>query len=168
MIIALAGLFKIFKRKRTTAATREDPSPTVDKTRIFLRIKLRPWSKTLLWWVNLTPIAAICDTPRPAQTTRGTRSSMGQLGDMILDLNDMLCDEFYPIVGKEKSHCFETIGLISWQQHQAICPSHTLLLSSLACLPTRDSPSPGYSLFPEPYQGGPHLPLGQHWPNYGT
>ena len=28
---------------------------------------------------------------------------MGQLGDMILDLNDMLRNELYPIVGKEKS-----------------------------------------------------------------
>lgn len=38
-------------------------------------------------------------TPRPARTTRGIRPSMDQLGDMILNLNDMLCDEFYPIVG---------------------------------------------------------------------
>ena len=32
---------------------------------------------------------------------------MDQLGDMILNLNGMLRDEFYPIVGEEKSRRFE-------------------------------------------------------------
>ena len=98
---------------------------------------------------------------------------MGQLGDMILDLNDILRNEFYPIVGKEKSRWFEAIwgptqGLLSaaaisiaahakitqephfLHQHQAPDPSHMLLLSSLACLSTKDSPPPGCSLFPRP------------------
>lgn len=57
-------------------------------------------------------------TPRPTHTTRGIRPSMDQLGDMILNLNDMLRDEFYPIVGEEKSRRFEAIwgpaqGLLS-------------------------------------------------------
>ena len=98
---------------------------------------------------------------------------MGQLGDMILDSNDMLRDEFYPIVGEEKSRQFEAIwgptqGLLSaaaisitahaktaqephfLHQHQAPDPSHMLLLSSLASLSTKDSPSPRCSLFPGP------------------
>lgn len=85
--------------QQTTSAKKEDPSPTVDKP-VFhhLQLKITPpslimlrhWSKTLLWQVNLTP------------TMRDTRLSIGQLGDIILDLNTILHNEFYPLSEMKK------------------------------------------------------------------
>ena len=67
-------------------------------------------------------------TPRLTHTTHGTRPSMGQLGDMILDLNDMLRNEFYPIVGEEKTCRFETI----WGPAQSLLSAAAISIAAHA------------------------------------
>ena len=67
-------------------------------------------------------------TPRPAQTTRETRPSIDQLGDMILDLNAILHDEFYPIVGDEKASRFDVI----WRSAQGLLSAAAISITAHA------------------------------------
>ena len=48
-------------------------------------------------------------TPPATQTTRENGLSTGQIGGLIIEMNDILRDEFYPALGSNKTRRFDTI-----------------------------------------------------------
>ena len=48
-------------------------------------------------------------TPPNPQTTRENSLSTGQIGSLVIEMNAILRDEFYPSLGKDKTHRFDEI-----------------------------------------------------------
>ena len=55
-------------------------------------------------------------TPPATQTTHENGLSTGQIGGLIIEMNDILCDEFYPALGSNKTRQFDTI----WEAIQSL------------------------------------------------
>lgn len=74
--------------------------------------------------------------PPVPQTTRENGLSTGQIGSLILEMNAILRNEFYPVLGSNLTHRFDTI----WGTIQGLLCAEAISAAQNLAKTTRESP----------------------------
>ena len=74
--------------------------------------------------------------PPATQTTRENGLSTGQIGDLIIEMNDILHNEFYPALGSDKTRWFDTI----WGAIQSLLCAEAISVAQNLAKTTREPP----------------------------
>ena len=77
-----------------------------------------------------------CGTPPATQTTRENGLSTGQIGGLIIEMNDIFHDEFYPALGSDKTRQFDTI----WGAIQSLLCAEAISVAQNLAKTTREPP----------------------------
>lgn len=76
-------------------------------------------------------------TPPNPQTTRENSLSTGQIGSLVIEMNAILRDEFYPSLGKDKTHRFDEI----WGAIQGLLCAEAISAAQGLAKAARDPPT---------------------------